>query len=248
MSKYIGKRIVPKHCGEWKKEVAYEMLSIVLDKDRGDSYISRCEVPAGVELSDAKYWALCSDFSQQIQDMSDQLSETESRMTEDLSETKAAMSEELEQESERLNHTVDAAKQTLEEQVSMAREELAQGRLDMENTAQRLEARLDANVAASTVPDSDYAAELVDMRVTLTGETFPSAGAAMRGEVERLECEISEAVEKSVSEARLGCLGIKGNLALAFLPAKGPKENGANLEIGKYLAYRRITTTTWGQV
>lgn len=162
MSKYIGKRIVPKHCGEWKKEAAYEMLSIVLDKDRGDSYISRCEVPAGVELSDAKYWALCSDFSQQIQDMSDQLSETESRMTEDLSETKAAMSEELEQESERLNHTVDAAKQTLEEQVSMAREELAQGRLDMENTAQRLEARLDANVAASTVPDSDYAAELVD--------------------------------------------------------------------------------------
>ena len=126
MSKYIGKRIVPKHCGEWKKEVAYEMLSIVLDKDRGDSYISRCEVPAGVELSEAKYWALCSDFSQQIQDMSDQLSETESRMTEDLSETKAAMSEELEQESERLNHTVDAAKQTLEEQVSVAREELAQ--------------------------------------------------------------------------------------------------------------------------
>ena len=248
MSKYIGKRIVPKHCGEWKKEVAYEMLSIVLDKDRGNSYISRCEVPAGVELSDAKYWALCSDFSQQIQDMSDQLSETESRMTEDLSETKAAMSEELEQESERLNHTVDAAKQTLEEQVSMAREELAQGRLDMENTAQRLEARLDANVAASTVPDSDYAAELVDMRVTLTGETFPSAGAAMRGEVERLECEISEAVEKSVSEARLGCLGINGNLALAFLPAKDPKPNGATLEIGKYLAYRIISTTTWGQL
>ena len=112
MSKYIGKRIVPKHCGEWKKETAYEMLSIVLDKNNGDSYISRCEVPAGVELSDARYWALCSDFSQQIQDMSDQLSETESRMTEDLSETKAAMSEELEQESERLNHTVDAAKST----------------------------------------------------------------------------------------------------------------------------------------
>ena len=104
------------------------MLSIVLDKDRGDSYISRCEVPAGVELSDAKYWALCSDFSQQIQDMSDQLSETESRMTEDISDTTAAMSEALEQESERRNHTVDAAKQPREQQGRMARAELAQRR------------------------------------------------------------------------------------------------------------------------
>ena len=68
MSDYIGKRIVPKHCGEWEKEQSYEMLCIVLDKTSGDSYISRCEVPAGTELTDKAYWALCSDFSQQIKD------------------------------------------------------------------------------------------------------------------------------------------------------------------------------------
>ena len=55
MSDYIGKRIVPKHCGEWEKEQSYEMLCIVLDKTSGDSYISRCEVPAGTELLDGRY-------------------------------------------------------------------------------------------------------------------------------------------------------------------------------------------------
>ena len=91
MSDYIGKRIVPKHCGEWEKEQSYEMLCIVLDKTSGDSYISRCEVPAGTELTDKAYWALCSDFSQQIKDMSDQLSDTEARMGDDLSTTKETM-------------------------------------------------------------------------------------------------------------------------------------------------------------
>ena len=122
MSKYIGKRIVPKHCGEWEKETAYEMLSIVLDKDNGDSYISRCEVPAGVELSDAKYWALCSDFSQQIQDMSDQLSETESRMAENLSETKAAMSDELEQAQQLMLEQTEDAKIKVDEATSIMSE------------------------------------------------------------------------------------------------------------------------------
>ena len=95
MSDYIGKRIVPKHCGEWEKEQSYEMLCIVLDKTSGDSYISRCEVPAGTELTDKAYWALCSDFSQQIKDMSDQLSDTEARMGEDLSTAKETMRKEL---------------------------------------------------------------------------------------------------------------------------------------------------------
>lgn len=55
MSKYIGKRIVPKHCGEWNRGIPYEMLSIVLHTESGESYISRCEVPAGTELLDGRY-------------------------------------------------------------------------------------------------------------------------------------------------------------------------------------------------
>ena len=54
MSDYIGKRIVPKHCGEWSKDTAYEMLSIVLHTQSGESYISRREVPAGTDILDGE--------------------------------------------------------------------------------------------------------------------------------------------------------------------------------------------------
>ena len=41
MSKFIGRRIVPKHDGVWDINKEYEELSIVLDKASGESYISR---------------------------------------------------------------------------------------------------------------------------------------------------------------------------------------------------------------
>lgn len=66
MSRYIGKRIVPKHCGEWDKTKTYEMLSIVYVSARGDSFISKREVPSGTELTNTTYWALCAQFSNQV--------------------------------------------------------------------------------------------------------------------------------------------------------------------------------------
>ena len=67
MSDYIGKRIVPKHCGEWDRAKEYEMLSIVLHTENGNSFITKREVPAGVEITDTSYWALCSEYNAQIE-------------------------------------------------------------------------------------------------------------------------------------------------------------------------------------
>lgn len=36
MAKYVGKRIVPLHCGEWDQTREYEMLSVVLEPSSGD--------------------------------------------------------------------------------------------------------------------------------------------------------------------------------------------------------------------
>lgn len=77
MSKYIGKRIVPKHCGKWNASASYEGLSIVYNDSTGDSYISRKEVPVGTELTDTEYWALCSQFSSQVKEIRDGLSDAE---------------------------------------------------------------------------------------------------------------------------------------------------------------------------
>jgi hypothetical protein len=75
MAKYVGKRVVPRHCGAWTKNKEYEMLSIVLDEASGESYISRRVVPAGTLLTDEYYWSICSLFSQQIADMGEEFEE-----------------------------------------------------------------------------------------------------------------------------------------------------------------------------
>ncbi len=93
MATYIGKRIVPVHCGKWDKTKDYEMLSIVLEEESGDSYISRRAVPAGTAITDTSYWMLHSLFSQQIKDMSDQLTETEAAIKADNDATEAAIKE-----------------------------------------------------------------------------------------------------------------------------------------------------------
>ncbi|MCD8013297.1 MAG: hypothetical protein LUG99_08995 [Lachnospiraceae bacterium] len=66
MSKYVGGRIVPKHCGTWNSTKEYETLSVVLYADTGDSYMSRKAVPAGVDISDIEYWAKSADYSAQL--------------------------------------------------------------------------------------------------------------------------------------------------------------------------------------
>jgi hypothetical protein len=66
MATYIGKRIVPVHCGKWDLAKTYEMLSIVLEENSGDSYIARRAVPSGTAISDTHYWMLHSLYSQQI--------------------------------------------------------------------------------------------------------------------------------------------------------------------------------------
>ena len=63
MARYVGKRIVPKHCGYWDNTKPYEMENIVYDRTSGNSYISRKAVPVGTDISQEEYWALCSDFN-----------------------------------------------------------------------------------------------------------------------------------------------------------------------------------------
>ena len=64
MSKYIGNRYVPLHCGKWDKNKSYESLSVVID-DEGNSYTSIKNVPSQIELSDTNFWVLSGIFNLQ---------------------------------------------------------------------------------------------------------------------------------------------------------------------------------------
>ena len=90
MAKYVGKRIVPLPCGEWVQNKEYEMLSVVLHKATGDSYMARRQVPAGTAITDTTFWAKSSERSQQIKNYSDQLAETLRQVSAENHETEAA--------------------------------------------------------------------------------------------------------------------------------------------------------------
>ena len=162
MGEFLGKRVIPRHEGDWEKARSYEPLMIVLDPETGDGYISRYDVPAGTLLTNEHYWARCSHFNAQMHRLETDVAEDVEGMHTDLSETKASMSKELSEAESRVSTKVSDA------QNAMQKTE------DAMNTAvEQMNKRLDANVTASTDSKADYAAELVDVRVGQDGTVYP---------------------------------------------------------------------------
>jgi len=113
MATYIGKRIVPIHCGKWDMSKAYEMLSIVLEETSGNSYIARRAVPSGTAITDTYYWMLHSLYSQQIKDMSNQLAATEQRIKADNDATEAAIRQDNAETREHVDSSLQETTETL---------------------------------------------------------------------------------------------------------------------------------------
>lgn len=86
MSEYIGSRIVPKPCGEWDNTNEYDVLSVVLYSESGDSYIARKNVPAGTAITEVGYWMLCSKFSAQLAALKTYLTDMETGMDKKVSD------------------------------------------------------------------------------------------------------------------------------------------------------------------
>jgi len=229
MGTFKGKRIIPKHDGVWDQKKEYEELTVVLDAESGDGYISRKPVPAGTALTDLNYWSLCSQFNAQMHRLETDVAADVEAMHKDLSETKVSMSKEVSDAESRVNTKVSDA------QTAMQKTE------DAMNTAvEQLNKRLDANVTASTDSKADYAAELVDVRVGQDGTVYPSAGEAIRG-------QYSQAVQDGIMGAKLALAGSNGNLGDVFPKTAMPALLGAKCEAGEFLDYRITGTTDYGQ-
>ena len=186
MAKYTGRRIVPKHAGEWNIRKEYEELQIVLDTESGNSYISNLPVPKGTALSDEKYWSLYSLYSEQIAeaeehltqtagDIRTELSETEGRINESLSGTESRVNISLSETENRVTARVENAKSDLTAKVTAAEQQMNQSVQNIEQTNKTLNARMD-QIAKGKTSDT----EILDARVDSEGNTFDSLGAAIR--------------------------------------------------------------------
>ena len=180
MAEYIGRRIVPTHGGVWNETKEYEELTIVLDEESGDSYISRIPVPSGTALDDEEYWMLFSIYSEQIQEALDAIEETSEELKEYVNTTAASLTEYVQETAEDLTAYVDKTADALTAKVEEA-EDLTESNTDtLNDRMDNIETRLDANVTASTDSDSDYAAEVVDARIDADGTTYASLGKHIR--------------------------------------------------------------------
>ena len=118
MGEFLGKRVIPRHEGDWDKARSYEPLMIVLDPETGDGYISRYDVPAGTLLTNEHYWARCSHFNAQMHRLETDVAEDVEGMHTDLANTKSAMSEELSQTHQKMAEELSETENRMGEKTS----------------------------------------------------------------------------------------------------------------------------------
>ena len=176
MAKYVGKRIVPKHCGAWDRAQAYEMECIVYDQASGNSYISRKAVPAGTDISQTDYWALCSDFNEQMYQLDQHVTESEAAIKADNDATEAAIKAD--------NDETEAAVKADNAVTRKHADDLNQA---LSKRMDSIEARQDESARASTDADADYAAEVADARVDAKDASHLTLGENIRGIHKALE-------------------------------------------------------------
>ena len=175
MAKYVGKRIVPLPCGEWVQSREYEMLSVVLETSSGDSYIARRQVPAGTAITDTSYWAKSSDFSQQLQNVSDQLTETLRAVRADNDATEQAMRADNDATEAAINQDNTNTRNHVDEVTNAALASLAEGRQEMNTTKNTLNTRMDS-IAGSATEET----EVLDARVDTDNVTHENLGSHIR--------------------------------------------------------------------
>lgn len=247
MGEFLGKRVIPRHEGDWDKARSYEPLMIVLDPETGDGYISRYDVPAGTLLTNEHYWARCSHFNAQMHRLETDVAEDVEGMHTDLANTKSAMSEELSQTHQKMAEELSETENRMGEKVTAATSAMKDTQNSMDAAVAQMNKRLDANVTASTDSKADYAAELVDTRVDSEGTTYPSAGEAIRSITAGLARKIVPAemgtayrnentVQNSMEGAAVHCLvhhvsGYTGTFLGFFGPYEECKEKSFRVVI-----------------
>lgn len=175
MAKYVGKRIVPLHCGEWDQTREYEMLSVVLYKETGDSYMARRQVSAGTAITDTAFWAKSSDYSEQLYLSDVKMNDTLAAVKRDNDQTEAAIKADNDATEQAIKADNKAIKEDLTNKVDRAVAELHQGTTQMEQTSASLTARMNSIAGAAT---SDT--EILDARVDANGDKHDNLGEAVR--------------------------------------------------------------------
>lgn len=206
MSQFIGRRIVPVHGGVWDRTKSYEELTIVLHETSGDSYISRRPVPAGTVIGDTTYWMMYSLYSAQIHEAEQHLNEATEDVRNRIASSEQKVSSALSATEKKVADELAETERVVEQRTAAAEQLTSTNRTELDTRMDGIDKRLDANVAASTDKNADYAAEVVDARVDCEGETFATLGGAIRSIYPKADKRLTELEKQQIREDVTGTL------------------------------------------
>ncbi len=210
MAKYIGKRIVPKHCGEWDRTKAYEMESIVYYRTNGNSYISRRDVPVNTDITQTEYWALCSDFSEQMDLLEKHFTETEQRIKDDNDATEQAILDDNDATEAAILQDNDATKSAILQDNEATEQAITQDNANTRSHVDQVtgDALTAMNAATQSFNQTSAAlttrmnsiagqateeTEVLDARVDADGVTHENLGEAVRSIAPALKAHLEDA-------------------------------------------------------
>ena len=196
-----------KWAGEWDPNRSYEAWSVVKDAN-DDAYISIKAVPAGVLLTNSAYWTFAFDYSVLYADFVERLDALEASLQLEINSLEASMQSEI--------NSLDNRIETLSSDTSAEIININQDISAAQNDIQVLDARMDT---FSSLPDGSTAgdAELLDIRVGANGQTYNSAGDAVRGQVTDLE---QSKLDADVYENKADLTFTQQATLLAYKPVK----------------------------
>lgn len=176
---------------EWNINESYKANTIVYDTLSEALYISRDEVPAGIDISNPDYWVLVSPFKIDTEFSTSSINPVANKtitqkfniLTSDVSELNRALTAEIASRT-----STDAALLTsINTNSSNIETETAQ-RISADNA---LSARID-NIIALEPGSTTGDAELQDIRIAYDGQPYPTAGDAVRDQVANIHREMDK--------------------------------------------------------